>query len=139
MEVKIMTTEAIEYVKENIENLTHYYVKGEDPSKWLKRETGKDAFVKVEGLEFEDFELINSIDGTKESNNDIINIKTLYNNMIDLNESFATDERLWAGLSHTYFYQYLRKRWDDYSPKALLNHYFFNGSKPRCLSGKYFS
>lgn len=28
-----------------------------------------------------------------------------------MSESQASDERLWAGLTHTTFYDYMRKRW----------------------------
>lgn len=132
MKLKIMTTEAISYVKENIDMLTNFYKDGADPEKWIKEKIGKSAFVEISDLEFEDFNLI--ITSDKPSSTDIENIKILYTGLKDLNDSFATDERLWAGLSHTLFYDYLLKRWPDkYSSKDILNHFFFEGSKPRCF------
>lgn len=131
MKIKIMTTEAISYVKKNIDNLIDYYKKAEKPEKWLKEKLGKEPFVAVDALEFEDFEL--QVSENRPSANDTFNIKLLYSKMKILNDSFASDERLWAGLAHTVFYDYLLKRWPNYfNPTDILNHFFFNQGKPRC-------
>ena len=37
MKIKIMTSDAIEYIKKNINKLVHYYVDGESPEIWLKK------------------------------------------------------------------------------------------------------
>lgn len=131
MKLKIMTTEAISYIKKNIESLVDYYKSASRPEKWLKEKMGKDPFVTVDALEFDDFEL--EISSDKPSADDCFNAKLLYSKMNTLNDSFASDERLWAGLSHTVFYDYLIKRWPGYySSTDILNHYFFNQGKPRC-------
>lgn len=131
MKLKIMTTEAISYVKKNIDTLLDYYKNGIRPEKWLKEKLKKDAFVTVDILEFDDFELVVSSD--KPSADDAFNVKLLYSKMKSLNDSFASDERLWAGLSHTLFYDYLLKRWPGYfAANDILNHFFFNQGKPRC-------
>ena len=116
MKIQIMTTEAIAYAKKNIDELIPHYKNGEQPSKWLKECLGKDPFVTVEALEFEDFEL--QVSPSKPSADDAFNTKLLYSKMKTLNDSFASDERLWAGLSHTVFYDYLLKRWPDYFDKS---------------------
>lgn len=131
MKIKIMTSAAIAYIKQNIGSLLHYYENGDDPEKWLKEKFNKECFVAVDILEFEDFTLVVSPD--KPSSEDSLNSKVLYSKMMSLNDSFATDERLWAGLSHTIFYDYMLKRWPKYYDKeSILNHFFFNQSKPRC-------
>lgn len=131
MKLRIMTTEAISYVKKNINCLLDYYKNGLRPEKWLKEKLGKDPFVIIDALEFEDFELLVTPD--KPSADEAFNIKLLYSKMKALNDSFASDERLWAGLSHTVFYDYLLKRWPGYFKSIdILNHFFFNQSKPRC-------
>lgn len=57
-------------------------------------------------------------------------------NLKFLNESQASDERLWAGLCHSVFYEYVRKRWnyDKLQPKTqkdavsnIKSRFFFSG------------
>lgn len=131
MKLKIMTSEAIAYVKENIDLLTDYYKNGEDPEDWIKAKIKKPAFKQIDALEFDDFKLFLTDD--KPSSTDVENIKIFYSNLKDINDSFASDERLWAGLCHTLFYDYMLKRWPDkLTSKDILKHFFFNCGKPRC-------
>lgn len=126
MKIKIMTAEAIKYVKENIKQLTSYYETGADPQVWIKEKIGKEAFVEVPELEFEDCQLLISEDAP--SANDPENIKLFYLNFKDINDSFASDERLWAGLAHTVYYDYLLKRWPKgFEATNIKNHFFFAG------------
>lgn len=129
MRLQIMIEEAVTYIKKNIDSLTYYYENGEDPRNWLKLKIGKNPFVEVDAIEFEDFNLF--INPDKPSGDDITNCKILYTNLMQLNDSFASDERLWAGLSHTLFYDYMQKRWPGKTDaKSIINHYFFT-SVPR--------
>ncbi len=131
MKLKIMTSEAIAYVKENINSLTEYYKTDSNPEIWLKEKIGRSAFVEINELQFDDFELL--VDSESPSSTDVPNSKMLYTKLITLNDSFATDERLWAGLSHTIFYKYMLKRWNyNNDANSILNHFFFNAGKPRC-------
>ena len=136
MKIKIMTSEALAYLKKNMDVLCEYYLKKEDPEKWIRDKIGKAAFVEVDSLEFNEIEL--KIDDKNPSFYDDINIKDFYLNFKKINDSFATDERVWAGLSHTIFYNYMQKRWplsnlgDDKIKQSILNHFFFNQGKPRC-------
>ena len=129
-----MTSDAIAYVKKNIKNLVHYYNDGEDPEIWLKKELGAKAFVDVPDLEFNDFELL--IDHDHPASTDIINIKLMYTNLKDLNDSFASDERLWAGLAHTVFYQYMRSRWGtNLDEGKIINNYFVKSTRFYVING----
>ena len=131
MKLKIMTSEAVAYVKENINSLAAFYKIDNDPEKWLKEKIGRSAFIEITELEFEDFDLI--VDPESPYSTDVVNSKMLYTKLYSLNDSFATDERLWAGLAHTIFYKYMLKRWNyNNDPNSILNHFFFNGGKPRC-------
>lgn len=126
-----MTSEAIAYIKKNISTLVDYYKNGVTPESWLSDKIGKKAFVEIDQLEFDDFEL--QINEETPSSDDVTNSKLLYSKLKNLNDSFATDERLWAGLSHTVFFNYMQKRWPNKNDEAsILNHYFFKGGKPRC-------
>ena len=116
MKVRIMTSRAVAYIKDNIKVLAHHYINREDPEIWLKQELKEDAFVTTELFQdVPDFDLILTKTGSE--NTDIQNIKTLYSNFKELNDSFATDERLWAGLSHTVFYNYVLDRYPILSTK----------------------
>ena len=64
------------------------------------------------------------------------NCKIIYQHLSFLTESQACDERLWAGLCHSVYYEYLRKRWDydTKSPKTqkeavsnIKSRFFFSG------------
>ncbi len=134
MKIKIMTSDAIEYIKKNIDKLVHYYEDGENPEIWLKKEMGTSAFVDVPDLEFDDFELL--IDKEHPASTDIFNIKLLYTNMKQLNDSFASDERLWAGLSHTIFFDYMRNRWGtDLDGNKIINNYFIKSTRFYVING----
>ena len=132
MKLKIMTLDAVAYVKANITDLAKYYQPDWSPEIWLTSKLGKPAFVEVTELgDFDDFELL--INDHNPSDTDVYNIKLFYKKLIDINDSFASDERLWAGLAHTVFYQYMMERWPNKNtPEAILNHFFFNMSAPRC-------
>lgn len=129
-----MTSRAIAYVRDNIHVLAHHYINRDNPEIWLKEALKEDAFVSTELFEdVPDFELV--LTKTGNENTDIQNIKILYSNFKELNDSFATDERLWAGLSHTVFYNYVLDRYPIKESKPendILNHFFFKLGKPRC-------
>lgn len=66
---------------------------------------------------------------------DIENIKRVYTNLKFLSETQATDERLWAGLTHEVFWEYMQYRWPVASAKNKINfiksHYFYEGKGKR--------
>lgn len=59
---------------------------------------------------------------------DLKNIKILYEHMKDLPMDIATDERFWAYLSHVTFRDYVQNRW-GIQDENLLEHYFFKATK----------
>ena len=134
MKTKIMTSKAIAYVKNNIKELKQHYLSRDNPQIWLKEALKEEAFVDTDlFLELEDFQL--ELDKTKPASSDAENIKRIYSNFIELNDSFASDERLWAGLSHTVFYDYVLDRFPLTGKNIendILNHFFFRIPKPRC-------
>lgn len=113
-----------EYIKKN--KLSHLYTN--DNSDWIKNVTNTDDNFGVFKKEFDDFELVISENPEKD---DLENIKILYSHLMDLTDSQASDERLWAGLCHSRFWDYMQKRWPipeqkDKQSKFILQHYFFN-------------
>lgn len=80
-----------------------------------------------------DFALNMSSDRPEET--DIENIKIIYSNMKTLTETQATDERLWSGLAHGMFWEYMQYRWSKNKPSEveIKNRFFFGQSKRRSL------
>ncbi len=58
---------------------------------------------------------VNSTDGS--TKDDIENSIRIYE-ALDINLTTASDPRLWVCLTHTYFYEYMKKRWPLDSPES---------------------
>lgn len=70
---------------------------------------------------------------------DLENTKTLYTALRHLTPLQASDERLWAYLTHVTYWDYMRKRWpvEQYKDKRVADNlqerYFFMSDRPRAL------
>lgn len=108
MKLYIMKREALETLKGNLQIVyAKYYT--ESSNKWITDLCGEDAF--IEFKEIPDFDLADLTTGLGKGEIDVKNCKILYEKLIFLSESQASDERLWAGLTHATFYDYMRQRW----------------------------
>lgn len=108
MKLYIMKREALETLKANLQiAYAKYYT--ESNNSWITDLCGEDAF--IEFKEIPDFELAELDTGLGKGEIDLKNCKILYEKLMFLSESQASDERLWAGLTHATFYNYMRKRW----------------------------
>lgn len=88
---------------------------------------GDNPFVEYK-MQIDDFQFCESSDSGK---NDVENAIRLYSAMRGLSDTQATDERLWAGLCHGDFWNYVHERWalskfTGDSVTNLLWRYFFN-------------
>ena len=92
-------------------------------------------------MELPDFELAPI--SNKRGETELENCRILYSKLINVSESQASDERLWAGLCNGTFYDYVRRRWDydslqlrdekkDSDP--IISRFFFKGG---VSSGKF--
>lgn len=134
MKILYMRKDALNYLKMNMSDLyPNYYL--EDTPDWITRELGYNPFIEID--EVDDFSLTTVDRGLPKSVIDINNCKILYNNLMNISPSLASEEMLWAGIGHSHFYNYLRKRWDmhitDYNNEAnpeslILGRIFFNGA-----------
>ena len=135
MKLQFMKEDTVYILKKYIKKCKQYY-KNED-SNWIQEITNNEDNFGIFKKEFNDFDLIVS-DNPKD---DISNIKIIYDNLKNLTDSQASDERLWAGLCHTLFWNYMQKRWplpEDESDceKFILQHYFFNhGARSTITNG----
>lgn len=108
MKLYLMRREALETLKKNLPNVCGYYYT-QKSNKWIEDVCGENPFVEFKDVP--EFTLSNLDAGLTSGEIDLQNCKILYEKLMFLSESQASDERLWAGLSHTVFYEYMRKRW----------------------------
>lgn len=122
-------------LKSNIKSHVEMY-KNNDYS-WVEKLdiTSKKVFVQFG----DNLEINLKMDIDKPSKTDIDNIKIFYNGLRFLSDSQATDERLWVGLSHSLFWDYMQYRWPlpnkdiDSVEKHILGNYFFGHAQVRSL------
>lgn len=126
MELLFFKQEALDYFKANIESNIDLYQK--NSNEWIYQQFENPFLpLKLEGVkEFEFY-----IDVNDPNRMDIENIKRLYSSLMNLSDSQACDERLWAGLTHSTFYKYVGQRW---SGKREVN----NMKKTNIIESRYF-
>lgn len=132
MKLLFLKQDALDTLKHNVEfNLHHYQ---EHDNKWV-HDYFKDENPFLEfKLEVDDFELKTEFKTAAET--DLSNSKILYENLKTLSETQAADERLWAGLTHSVFYDFVQKRWiydSENMKKAnyIQSRYFYSGGQSR--------
>lgn len=82
-------------------------------------------------IEIKDFTL--DMSHEKPWHTDLENIKRVYNSMITMSESQASDERIWVAYCFGDFFDYMQYRWPALSEKEMVNRYFFSYSSQRSL------
>lgn len=136
MKIQFMKDDSVYVLKKYIKYAKNHYT--DDNTEWIKSITNNDENFGLFKKEFNDFNLMIS---DKPEKDDIENMKIIYENLKDLTDSQASDERLWAGLSHTKFWDYMQKRWPlpndpEKWEKHILQHYFFaHGARSTVLNG----
>lgn len=135
MKVHFLTENALEALRVNLSgNLKHYADKNND---WIYNYFGEETpFIEYK-QEFPEFKLsFNSEEDIGKI--DVNNTITLYSAMKSLTDTQATDERLWSGMCHCDFWDFLQERWQvkDYhnlSDSNVKTRYFFAHNKKRSL------
>ena len=69
---------------------------------------------------------------------DVQNVITLYSAMMNITDTQASDERLWAGMCHGDMWEFLNKRWEASTSKKItkedvLSRYFYGQGRRRSL------
>ena len=108
MKVHFLTENALEALRVNLSgNLKHYADKNND---WIYNYFGEETpFIEYK-QEFPEFKLsFNSEEDIGKI--DVNNTITLYSAMKSLTDTQATDERLWSGMCHCDFWDFLQERW----------------------------
>lgn len=124
MKIYYMRQEILENLKNNIDSNIENYRK--DSNNWIE-EKYQSPFLEYRTV-VEDFELI--FDPKDVGSSDMENVKILHSNLRFLSKTEASDERLWAGLTHSVFWDFMNKRWSTRpvkEKKDILNRYFVAG------------
>ena len=105
MKLYIMKRDALETLKANIPLVYGKYFT-ESTNKWIYDICGENPFIEFKDVT--EFELASLNSGLTPGEIDLANCKIIYEKLMFLSESQASDERLWAGLAHTTFYEYMK-------------------------------
>lgn len=89
--------------------------------------------IKETPYEINDFKLVTSQEKGKESLTDGENVQIIYNNMMHLSDSQASDERIWVAYTLHEQLSYMKYRWKSVNERTMLNRYFFNYHIQRSL------
>lgn len=123
MKLYYMRQETMEDLKNNLEhNLENYK---NDSNQWIFNQY-ENPFLEYK-RSVKDFELV--FDPKDIGNSDIENVKTLHSHLKFLTKLEAADERLWAGLTHSVFWSFMKDRWSIRPVKSerdVSNRYFFS-------------
>lgn len=140
MKLKFLKQEYLDTLKENISVNIKLY--SSEDNNWIYEFfNGEDPFSEFKD-EVNDFEMDMSEEIPIKT--DFNNIKVVYENLKFLTESQASDERLWAGLCHDKFYDYMKYRWgsqilaktqrDKDAIDKIKQSYFFGFGKRRSVA-----
>lgn len=127
MNLIYFTKDAYKLLKKDLNlNKDNYY--SEDP--WLDEyfaTAGLDEFYKTSSITVPNIELICIGDDTETKNSDdLINIKSLYNEYKDkITPLQASDPLLWSALCHITFKDYILKRWKKADDTVSIDKRFF--------------
>lgn len=120
-ELKINLSRNIEFYKNETNQWIYDFFKGENP------------FIEV-NVPIDDFFLTNEINEDKDiSKQDIENAIRIYSAMKNITDVQASDERLWAGLTHCDFWTYMHNRWADAKDNTKEG-----GDKTSVIGSRYF-
>lgn len=133
MKLYYMKEEALGILKSNLKYIyTKYFT--EKTNKWISEVCEMDPF--IEFKEVPDFQLADLNSDFSKGEIDSKNCRIIYKNLDFLTESQASDEKFWVGLTHSVFYDYMRRRWsyDKLSPTnekkyigEIKTRFFFSG------------
>lgn len=132
MKLKFLPYDNLESLKNNIED--NLYLYNNPDNQWVNNFFGGSSPFRNFKKEVPDFKL--EMDSDKPETTDITNAKIIYKSLIGLTDIQAGNERLWAGLAHGTFYEYMNYRWGTEKPNTVMNiksRYFFAHGKRRSL------
>jgi len=128
MRIRFISIEGLETLKSNLNNLASRFA-CQDPS-WVGEFLGPKAFLPSK-FEVEDLAL--DMSQADPFMTEFENVKRLHAALNIISDSQASDERLWAGMCLTDFWNYVQYRWKitESSSVSIVKQHFFFGFGPR--------
>lgn len=124
MKLYYMRQEILEDLKNNIaHNIENY---SNESNQWIMNQY-ENPFLEYKKT-VDDFELL--VDPKDVGSSDMENVRILHSNLKFLTKSEAADERLWTGLTHSVFWNFMKERWSSRPAKEekdIGNRYFLTG------------
>jgi hypothetical protein len=124
MKLYYMRQEILEDLKNNIaHNIENY---SNESNQWIMNQY-ENPFLEYKKT-VDDFELL--VDPKDVGSSDMENVRILHSNLKFLTKSEAADERLWTGLTHSVFWNFMKERWSSRpskEEKQIGNRYFLTG------------
>lgn len=131
-----LTTQALLQLKANVGSNGARYTAAEP---WLSDYFQKHAWALASRIELPDITLRPPTSKTEQ--HDLENTKAVYSALRHLTPLQASDERLWAHMTHVTHWEYMRKRWpaEQYLQGKnveanLIEHYFFTPDRSKALT-----
>lgn len=131
MKLYFMKDKALAYFKGNLDFTSKYYL-NKDIS-WMEEiylnqsNVSNNIFAELK-VDVPDFNL--NMSAEKSDTTDFENMKIFYTALKNLSNSQATDERLWAGIAHANFWEYMQYRCKfneaDLTKNKIIGKFFFN-------------
>lgn len=140
--IPYLTDEGLSFLKSEFDNHFIYYQSNRQED--LLNILHEKQYLIESMYEIEDFRSKLSYDKEMDSN-DLHNIKVLYTAMKNIPTYVAMDDRFWAGITHTFMWEYIIKRkkkdgFDNSDPDKVRNAYynsFFTHTKNGKKRGTY--
>lgn len=115
MKLYYMTQDAIDELKGNFHHYAEFYKNNnkKEINEWLRSSYGlKESNIECDGFTLEkDDNIPEKIGKDYYYESDLKNIKIMYDNLKDkLSLKAASNEKLWTGMAHTYFWDYIQYR-----------------------------
>lgn len=121
-------------LKMNMDTLYPFYLKSDNT--WIE-ERFKDNPFEVSNIEVKNFELfefpLENRPNTWRNLQDYENVKRIHQSLKELPKAQLIDERLWVGLTHHHFWNYMvhRENVNRINSTTVLNHFFFRTNTKR--------
>lgn len=130
MKIKYVVEDDLNTIKSNLNTIYEKVFKSNNA---VSNVLSNENIIRDTSFQINEFELDMSQPKGKESLTDCENIQRIYNNMMHLTDSQASDERIWVAYTFSECIDYMKYRWPVNSVSDLENHYLFGYSSQRSL------
>ena len=129
MKVKYMNSDSVAMCRRNAKEIYNHVICSK--KKRLQELFDDEKIIKSMSLEIKDFKL--KCSGDNKLQEDVYNVKAVYESMQGLTDSQASEEKLWAAYTLSEQLDYMKKRWPATNEQFINNKYLFGHGPHRSL------